>query len=145
MMQLLRVSDNKRFLVKEDGTPFFLLGDTAWNLFHLLDRKDANFYLENRAKLGFNVILAVALAEDDGLNKENAYGRKPLLKNDYGVYDPTMPDISCDDVDGYSYWDHVDYIIDQSASLGLYIALLPTWGDKFSRKHGIGPGRRIIL
>jgi hypothetical protein len=29
----LRVSDNKRYLVKEDGTPFFWLGDTAWELF----------------------------------------------------------------------------------------------------------------
>ncbi|MCW1735474.1 DUF4038 domain-containing protein, partial [Anaerorudis cellulosivorans] len=29
----LKVSDNRRFLVFEDGTPFFYLGDTAWELF----------------------------------------------------------------------------------------------------------------
>ena len=27
---MLRVSDNRRFLVYEDGRPFFYLGDTAW-------------------------------------------------------------------------------------------------------------------
>jgi uncharacterized protein DUF4038 len=34
----LKVSDNKRFLVQEDGKPFFYLGDTAWELFHRLTR-----------------------------------------------------------------------------------------------------------
>ena len=31
-MKKLIVSPNKRFLVYEDGTPFFYLGDTAWEL-----------------------------------------------------------------------------------------------------------------
>ncbi len=35
----LRVSENKRFLVHEDGTPFFWLGDTAWELLHRLNRE----------------------------------------------------------------------------------------------------------
>ncbi|MCH5376781.1 MAG: DUF4038 domain-containing protein, partial [Planctomycetes bacterium] len=26
----LKVSDNRRFLVDEEGRPFFYLGDTAW-------------------------------------------------------------------------------------------------------------------
>ena len=29
----LKVSENHRFLQHEDGTPFFYLGDTAWELF----------------------------------------------------------------------------------------------------------------
>src|SRR5829696_3180637 len=37
----LKVSENRRFLVKEDGSPFFYLGDTAWELFHRLDREGA--------------------------------------------------------------------------------------------------------
>ena len=59
----LKVSDNRRFLVTEKGEPFFWLGDTAWELFHRLTREEATRYLENRAKLGFNVVQAVALAE----------------------------------------------------------------------------------
>ncbi len=52
----LRVSPDHRSLVKEDGTPFFYLGDTAWELFHRLNREEATTYLEDRAKKGFTVI-----------------------------------------------------------------------------------------
>jgi hypothetical protein len=37
------------------------------------------------------------------------------------------------------YWDHVDWVIDKAASLDLYIGLLPTWGDKWNKKWGVGP------
>ena len=36
----LQVSANKRFLQHADGTPFFYLGDTAWELFHRLNREE---------------------------------------------------------------------------------------------------------
>jgi hypothetical protein len=77
----------------------------------------------------------VALAEFDGIEIPNAYGRKPLLKNTKGEYDPTMPDTAGEN----SYWDHVDYIVDKAASLGMYIGFLPTWGDKVNLKWGKGP------
>ena len=41
------VSSNKRFLLK-DGQPFFWLGDTGWELFHRLDRNEADQYLKKR-------------------------------------------------------------------------------------------------
>ena len=59
-MQRLKISDNHHFIVQEDGKPFFYLGDTAWELFHRLNREEAGRYLERRAKQGFNVIQAVA-------------------------------------------------------------------------------------
>jgi hypothetical protein len=129
----LKISDNHRFFVKEDGTPFFYLGDTAWELFHRLNREEADRYLTNRAKKGFTVIQAVALAEVDGLNTANVYGHRPLLHND-----PTQPDVK----DGLAndYWDHVDYIVDKANSLGLFIGFLPTWGDKWNKKWGVGGG-----
>src|SRR5690349_6787568 len=78
-LQSLRVSDNKHHLVTTDGKPFFWLGDTAWELFHKLNREDAELYFKTRADQGFNVIQVVALAELDGLHKPNAYGATPLL------------------------------------------------------------------
>ena len=137
--QLLKVSENKRFLTREDGSLFFWIGDTAWELFHKLNREDADLYLENRAEKGFNVIQAVALAELDGIMTENAYGRKPLLQNSLHAYDPTLPDITGDSSGGYSYWNHVDYIVKKAQSLGLYIGFVCTWGDKYNQMNGKGP------
>lgn len=123
----LRVSDNKRFLVTAEGKPFFWLGDTGWELFHRLSREEADKYLKDRAAKGFTVIQAVALAELDGLHDPNPYGETPL-END----DPTRP--------REAYFQHVDYIIKKAEELGLYIALLPTWGDKvFKNTWGTGP------
>jgi hypothetical protein len=123
----LRVSENRRYLVKEDGTPFFWLGDTAWELFHRLNREEASMYLKNRAEKGFNVIQAVALAELDGLRDPNPYGEVPLEN-----LDPTKP--------REAYFKHVDFIIKKAEEHGMYIALLPTWGDKlFKNSWGTGP------
>ena len=129
----LRVSDNRRFLVTFDNKPFFWLGDTAWELFHRLNREESERYLENRARKGFTVIQAVALAEIDGLNTPNAYGQRPLLDND-----PSRPDVK--DGSENDYWDHVDTVVEKANSLGLYIGFLPTWGDKWIKKPGEGGG-----
>jgi Protein of unknown function (DUF4038)/Putative collagen-binding domain of a collagenase len=128
----LAVSENRRFLVRAGGEPFFWLGDTAWELFHRLTREDAAHYLRHRAQLRFTVIQAVALAEFDGLNAPNAYGHRPLLNND-----PATPDVK--DGPANDYWDHVDYIVEQAGALGLYVGFLPTWGDKWNIKRGAGP------
>lgn len=121
----LKVADGNRFLVTSDGKPFFYLGDTAWELFHRLNREEATRYLENRARKGYTVIQAVALAELDGLNDPNPYGHKPLVNND-----PLRPDVK-DGADN-DYWDHLDFIVAKANSLGLYIGFLPTWGDKWN-------------
>ena len=122
----LKISDNKRFLVHEDGTPFFYLGDTGWELFHRLNKEESEKYLENRRAKGFTVIQAVALAELDGLNTPNAEGNKPLIEND-----PLKPD--------EAYFAHVDWVIQKAAEKGIYIGLLPTWGDKVDKRWGTGP------
>ena len=41
LLKRIRVSNNKRFLVTQDGKPFFYLADTAWELFHRTDREQA--------------------------------------------------------------------------------------------------------
>ena len=124
--QTFSVSPDKHYILK-NNQPFFWLGDTAWELFHRLDREDANFYLQKRAAQGFTVIQAVALAEFDGLQVPNSYGELPLINND-----PTQPN--------EAYFKHVDYIIDKADELGLAIGFLPTWGDKLNKMTwGKGP------
>lgn len=122
----LKVSENQRYLEFEDGTPFFYLGDTAWELFHRLSKDDAKKYLDNRREKGFTVIQAVILAELDGLNTPNMEGNKPLIDND-----PTQIN--------EAYFQHVDWVIREAEKRGMFIGLLPTWGDKVDKKWGVGP------
>src|SRR5689334_17944566 len=124
-MTLLRVSENRRFLVQDDGYPFFYLGDTAWELFHRLNHEDADLYLRDRADKRFTVIQAVVLAEHQ-FDRPNAYGDQPLVDNDL-----SRPN--------EAYFRHVDTIVNRAAELGLWIGMLPTWGDKWNTKWGKGP------
>jgi hypothetical protein len=123
---MLRISDNRRYLVKGDGTPFFWLGDTAWELFHRLSREEAELYLSNRAAKGFTVIQAVVLAELAGLTEPNAYGDLPLVDMDLGRPNE-------------AYFGHVDHIVASAREKGLYLGMLPTWGDKVVKAWGQGP------
>ncbi|MDX1933638.1 MAG: glycoside hydrolase family 140 protein [Capsulimonadales bacterium] len=125
-MQRIRLSENRRFLVREDGTPFFYLADTAWELFHRCTRGEAEWYLRDRAAKRFTAIQAVVLAESDGLNEPNSNGDVPLIDQD-----PTRPN--------EAYFRHVDAIVEIANRLGLVLAMLPTWGDKWNKQWGKGP------
>ena len=122
----LVVSPNHRFLQFEDGTPFFWLGDTAWELFHRLSKTEAEAYLENRREKGFTVIQAVILAELDGLHTPNAQGNLPLFDDDPRRLNE-------------AYFAHVDWVIRKAEEKGIFIGLLPTWGDKVDQQWGVGP------
>ena len=122
----IQVTPDGHYLRYEDGTPFFWLGDTGWELFHRLDLPEIKNYLDNRAAKGFNVIQAVALAEFDGLTRPNRYGELPL-KN----LDPTQPN--------EKYFAVIDSTIHLAKERNIFIGLLPTWGDKVTKMWGTGP------
>lgn len=126
----LQVSPDRRHLVQADGSPFFYLADTAWELIHRLDEDECRRYLRNRAAKGFTVVMTVLLAELDGLNTPNAHGERPLFDND-----PARPNPA--------YFEQVDGVIGLAEELGLVVALLPTWGDKW-HNHQNTPGPRVF-
>ncbi len=115
----LKVSDNRRYLQYENGKPFFYLGDTAWELFHRLNREEATQYLTNRSQKGFTVIQAVVLAQLGGLTVPNPYGDLPLIDGD-----PAKPN--------EAYFRHVDFIVNKAEELGMYVGMLPTWGSHWA-------------
>ncbi len=121
-----QISSNGRYLCRADGSPFFYLADTAWELLHLLNREETEWYLRDRAAKGFTVIQSVILAELDGLNTSNRAGDLPLHQSD-----PTRPN--------ERYFQHVDWVLERAGELGLCVGLLPTWGDKWNLKWGVGP------
>ncbi|MCE1197520.1 MAG: glycoside hydrolase family 140 protein [Marinilabiliales bacterium] len=122
----LRVTENGHYLEYRDGTPFFWLGDTAWELFHRLTMEEIERYLDNRKAKGFNVIQAVVLAEMDGLQKPNRYGEVP-----FHHLDPSQPN--------ENYFQLVDSVVQMAQRKGLFMGLLPTWGDKVTLLWGKGP------
>ena len=133
------VDATKTYLVtKKNGKPFFWMGDTAWELFHRLTREEVIYYLNSRQKQQFNVIMAVALAELDGLRQPNMYGDVPFKDLETLEWAIT-PGSNPNDAEEYDYWDHVDFVIQEAAKREMYIGLLPTWGDKVAYNWGAGP------
>lgn len=122
----LKVTADDHYLQYADGTPFFWLGDTGWELFHRLTLDEITKYLENRREKGFNVIQSVILAEFDGLTKPNQYGDVPLNN-----LDPTQPN--------EKYFQLVDSVVKIALQKNLFMGLLPTWGDKITKMWGAGP------
>jgi hypothetical protein len=114
----LRVSSNGRYLVRPDGSPFYWLGDTAWNIFGRLTREDMNLYLSTRKNQGFTVIQMVVLKPSS--KGKNIYGVNAFNGN-VGSPNP-------------AYFDHVDYAINEATKQGLYVALWPIWSKD---QHGL--------
>jgi hypothetical protein len=113
----LTVTQNRKYL-QNGSTPFFWLGDTAWRLFQCLDVNQSRRYLRNRADKGFNVIQAVLLAKIT--YTETEVNRLPILDADMDAF--TSPQNA-------QYWEHVEAIVEMAREMGLYIALLPVWGN----------------
>ena len=124
-LPFLKVSENHRYFMDENGDPFFWLGDTGWLLFSKLSREEAETYLNNRAEKGFNVIQVMVA---HGLRVKNFYGDSSFVKGD--VSQPNItPGNSFENEEEYDFWDHVDYIINLAESKGIYMALVPVWGS----------------
>jgi hypothetical protein len=122
----LKISDNNRFIVTENGDPFFWLGDTGWLLFIKTNREEAEKYLEDRKQKGFSVIQVMVLHNLKA--PVNVYGDTALIANNVAAPHVT-PGNSFTDPVQYDYWDHINYIIDKAAEKGLYMALVPVWGS----------------
>ncbi|MEI8271687.1 MAG: glycoside hydrolase family 140 protein [Paludibacter sp.] len=113
----LKVSENHRYLQHENGTPFFWLGDTGWLLPERLNRDEAEFYLNECSKNGYNVIQVQTIND---VPAYNIYGQSSMPEgfdfkniNKKGVY---------------GYWDHMDYIIKMAEKKGIYIGMVCIWG-----------------
>jgi hypothetical protein len=129
----LRISENKRFIVTENGEPFFWMGDTGWLLFTKLNREEAEKYFEDRSQKGFNVIQVMVI--QNVKKAVNCYGDSALT--DHDIESPLItPGNSTDDAGQYDYWDHVDYLVSLAHKKGLYLALVPIWGSNV-RNGGI--------
>ena len=78
----LKVSDDRRYLAHADGTPFFWLGDTAWNGVLKADPGSWDLYLRDRVAKGFNVVQYVTTqwrtASGNADGRPAFYGREKI-------------------------------------------------------------------
>ena len=115
-MEPLRISDNNRYLVRPDGTPFIWLADTAWTVPARLSWYDVQHYMKTRKEQGFTVLQMVVL--DPEYNKE--------MKNPCGI--PALQDMDLSRPNE-PYFSYVDWVLDQAEAFGFYVLLLPAWGE----------------
>jgi hypothetical protein len=132
----LHVSDkNPHYLEYTDGTPFFWLGDTGWELFLRLNREDAAWYIDKRKEQCFNVIQCVLISEFEGIKIPNQYGSYPFI--DGNTERPAITQgKNVADKKEYDYWDHVDYVVNYAEKQGMYLAILPCWGEYVIPREG---------
>ncbi|MCB1021415.1 MAG: glycoside hydrolase family 140 protein [Acidobacteria bacterium] len=121
----LQVAPGGRYFQHADGRPFFWLGDTAWLLFKRLTREEADDYLEDRRRKGFNVIQAMVL---HGADDVNAYGAAALVDEDPGQ-PKTTPGADWMKEGEYDFWDHVDWVVEKAAEKELFVAMVAAWGS----------------
>lgn len=120
----LQVSANNRYLQFKNGKPFFWLGETGWLLPERLDRVEAQYYLMQCRRAGYNMVQIQVL---NGVPSYNIYGQSS---------NPDGWNMDAADPKGvYSYWDHLDYIVDLAQQNGIYIGMVPIWGGLVKDGH----------
>jgi Protein of unknown function (DUF4038) len=128
--RLIVSQKDAHYLSFADGTTFFWLGDTGWEMIHLLKREEISDYYRIRKEQGFNVIQTVIISEFDGLTKPNAYSSLPF------TYKNPRYRALKSSANQYDYWDHVDFAVQEAARQGLFVALLPCWGEYVIPREG---------
>ena len=129
----LKVSDNHRFLVTEDGRPFFYLGDTAWELFHRLEPRGGGPLPGEPGAQG----LHRHPGRRAGRARRARRRRTPTAIGRCVDDDPTRPDVK--DGPDNDYWDHVDYIVEQGQRARALRRLPADLGRQVEQEVGRGP------
>lgn len=125
-LPLLKVAENKHYIVDENNNPFFWLGDTGWLIFKKLKREEAKQYFEDRAAKGFNVVQVMVIHSLDDC--KNIYGDSAFVNKN--ISEPLLTEgDSFEDSLAYDYWDHVDYLVKLAGENGIFMAMVPLWGS----------------
>jgi hypothetical protein len=112
----LRIAENHRYLEDANGKPFLITGDAAWSLIGDLSREDADKYLADRQRRGFNTILVRLIEHRFSRNApRNFYKHAPFLVDG----DFTKPN--------EAYFDDADWILNRARERGFLVLLVPSY------------------
>lgn len=111
----LQISANQRHLEDADGRPFLIVADTAWSLIGDLSREEADHYLEDRRKRGFNTILVSLIEHRFSRNAPgNFYRRKPFAAGGFAAPND-------------AYFDDAEWILRRAQDRGFLVLLVPAY------------------
>ena len=121
----LRISPDRRQLCHSDGTPFFWLGDTAWEIATRMrfdaestDGRGIEWYLRTRAKQGFNVIQMPLITPLGSIAGRNIDGDSICHGDGFAA-----------DRLNERFLQRFDAILDAATACGLFVAVLPAWAE----------------
>ena len=77
----IKVSENSRYFVDQNGNAVFWLGTTQWQIFREYTLEEATTILEKTGSNGFAFVQAMLMGVGDG-TQPNVYGQKPWINND---------------------------------------------------------------
>lgn len=120
----LKVSTNGRYLMDQNGKPFFYAADTGWSMIEFLSVADAKKYIDIRKSQGFSVIqtnVVWDMYRSDGRPRGN-----PFINDDV-----TQPN--------ESYWAGVDEIMKYAESQGMVLSCGLLWFSKHGGWESNGP------
>ena len=110
----LEPSDSRRYLVDQGGAPFFIHGDSPWDIFQNLALDEVREYLADRRDRGFNTLQVAMVADRNDLMRDRE-GRWPFVEG----LDFSRPN--------EAYWAHVDEVMEEMAKAGFLVVSCPTW------------------
>lgn len=125
----VRVAADGRYFAHDDGTPFFWLGDTAWNGALLSSAADWDQYIKERARQKFSVVQFVTTqwraAPDGDASKRPAFTGSDKIK-----IDP-------------AYFQRLDEKVDALNRAGLLAAPVLLWAINAGSNPKINPGQSL--
>lgn len=119
----LRVSTNGRYLVDTNNKPFMWQGDTAWLLCGKCTREEVTFYLDTRLSQGYTVIKFAPMFLPNGKDSWSSF------TNRYGANLFTGSSILNLNE---AYFTHVDWVVNEIESRGMFPAMFPTWASFYA-------------
>jgi hypothetical protein len=109
----LKVSDNHRYLVDQDGKPFFVMGDTPWFI-QKQKIEEVRMIMDDRVARGFNTLF-LELLDDSNIPSIDAQGNH-AFDPDTDITKPVA-----------AYWDYAEQVMDEAAKRGLFVIHNSIW------------------
>jgi hypothetical protein len=105
----IKVSENGRYFVDQNGDPVFWLGTTQWQIFREYTLEEARTTLQRVKANGFVFVQAMLMGVGDG-TQPNVYGEKPWINND-----PLTPN--------EAYFKNVDSVIQAAREINVVFSV----------------------